>query len=86
VLLIGGGIGAGVYMLYNILIAVRKGRCITVVYGITAVLTILPAKNMIIKWGIMGASLNYLYSCSLLFIMFIVIMIYVVLTKSRQSI
>lgn len=86
VLLIGGGIGAGVYMLYNILIAIRKGRCITVVYGITAVLTILPAKNMIIKWGIMGASLNYLYSCSLLFIMFVAIMIYVVLTKSRQSI
>lgn len=36
VLLIGGGIGAEVYMLYNILIASRWGKCMLPVYSVTA--------------------------------------------------
>ena len=83
VLLIGGGIGSGVYMIYNILIAIRKGSCIIIVYAVAAVLTILPAKWMVGQWGIMGASLNYLYSCSALFIMFGVILLVVILQKKR---
>jgi O-antigen/teichoic acid export membrane protein len=78
ILLIGGGIGACVYMMYNILIAIRKGGCIILVYGIVAVLTILPAKWMIEKWNIMGAALNYLFSCSLLFLLFGSILTFVI--------
>ena len=85
VLLIGGTIGAGVYMMYNILIAIRKGGCIIVVYAITAFLTIFPAKLMVQKWGIMGASLNYLYSCSILFLLFGGILIFVILRKKGKK-
>ena len=85
VLLIGGTIGAGVYMMYNILIAIRKGGCIIVVYAITALLTILPSRLMVQKWGIMGAALNYLYSCSILFLMFGGILIFVILQKKRRE-
>ena len=83
VLLIGGGIGAEVYMIYNILIAIRKGGCILPVYALTALITILPAKAMVQKLGIMGASLNYLLSCSVLFIMFFAILICVILKKKK---
>ncbi len=85
VLLIGGTIGAGVYMMYNILIAIRKGGCIIIVYAITAVLTIFPAKFMVEKWGIMGACMNYLYSCSILFIIFSAILIYVILHHKKEN-
>lgn len=85
VLLIGGTVGAGVYMMYNILIAIRKGGCIIVVYAITALLTIFPAKLMVQKWGIMGASLNYLYSCSILFLLFGGILIFVILRKKGKK-
>ena len=85
VLLIGGTVGAGVYMMYNILIAIRKGGCIIVVYAITALLTIFPAKLMVQKWGIMGASLNYLYSCSILFLLFGGILLFVILRKKRKK-
>ncbi|MDD7729302.1 MAG: hypothetical protein PUK34_06795 [Clostridia bacterium] len=84
VLLVGGGISAEVYMLYNILIAIRKGNCLLVVYGITAVLTILPAKKMVQAWGVMGAALNYLLSCSILFVMFATILIYVVIRRKQE--
>lgn len=85
VLLIGGGISAEVYMLYNILIAIRKGSCITIVYGIAAVLTILPANFMVKKWGIMGACLNYLYSCSILFIIFISILLVIIVKNKTEK-
>lgn len=85
VLLIGGTVGAGVYMMYNILITIRKGGCIIVVYAITALLTIFPAKLMVQKWGIMGASLNYLYSCSILFLLFGGILLFVILRKKGKK-
>ena len=85
VLLIGGGIGAEVYMIYNILIAIRWGNCLLPVYSITAVITILAARSMVRQWGIMGAALNYLLSCSLLFILFAAILIFVILRKKSNK-
>lgn len=70
VLLIGGGISAGVYMLYNILIAIRHGGCIKIVYGIVAAVSIAVVRPMIAQGGMMGAALNYLLSCSLLLLSF----------------
>ncbi len=84
VLLVGGGIGATVYMMYNILIAIRKGKCIIAVYSITAIFTVLPARWMVKEGGIMGAAFNYLYSCSILFLLFAVILIYVVCNKKKK--
>ena len=85
VLLTGGGIGAEVYMIYNILIAIRWGKCMLPVYSITAVITIAAARAMVTQWGIMGASLNYLLSCSILFVLFTSILIYVILRKKHQN-
>ena len=85
VLLVGGGISAEVYMLYNILIATRWGKCLLPVYSITAVLTIAVARTMVKQWGIMGAALNYLLSCSILFILFTGILVFVILKKKGQK-
>ena len=71
-------------MMYNILIAIRKGECIIVVYAIAAVMTVIPARWMVKSWGIMGAALNYLYSCSILFVIFAVILITVVMKKKKK--
>ena len=84
VLLTGGGIGAEVYMIYNILIAIRWGKCMLPVYSITAIITIAAARAMVNQWGIMGASLNYLLSCSILFVLFASILVYVILKKKRE--
>lgn len=85
VLLAGGGIGAEVYMIYNILIAIRWGKCMLPVYSIAAVITIAAARAMVNQWGIMGAALNYLLSCSILFVLFASILIYVILKKKRKA-
>lgn len=84
VLLIGGGISAEVYMIYNILIAIRHGECLLPVYSVTAVLTILPARRMVSTWGVMGAALNYLLSCSILFILFSSILIFIILKQNGE--
>ena len=85
VLLIGGGISSEVYMLYNILIAIRWGKCLLPVYSITAVITILAAQAMVKQWGIMGAALNYVLSCSILFILFTTILIFAILKKKKET-
>ena len=85
VLLIGGGISAEVYMIYNILIAIRWGKCLLPVYSVTAVITIAAARIMVRQWGIMGAALNYVLSCSILFILFTGILIFVVSKKGKEK-
>ena len=85
VLLIGGGISAEVYMIYNILIAIRWGKCLLPVYSITAIITITAARILVQQWGIMGAALNYVLSCSILFVLFTLILVYVILRKKHQN-
>ena len=85
VLLVGGGISAEVYMLYNILIAIRWGKCLLPVYSITAVITIAVARIMVQQWGIMGAALNYLFSCFVLFVLFTSILIFAILRKKPDA-
>ena len=70
VLLIGGGICSCVYMLYNILIAIRHGGSIKTVYAIVAVASILVVNPMISRFGMMGAAMNYLFSGSMLLVIF----------------
>ena len=85
VLLIGGGISAEVYMIYNILIAIRWGKCLLPVYSITAIITIAAARILVQQWGIMGAALNYVLSCSILFVLFTLILVYVILRKNIRT-
>lgn len=83
VLLMGGGVGACVYMIYNILIAIRKGGSIKIVYGTVAILTIAVVRPMIDRYGMMGAALNYLFSCSMLFVIFVTILLIVCRKRSK---
>lgn len=84
-LLVGGGISAEVYMIYNILIAIRWGKCLLPVYSVTAVITILASRTMVKQWGIMGAALNYVFSCSILFVLFTTILIFAILKKKKET-
>ena len=84
-LLVGGGISAEVYMIYNILIAIRWGKCLLPVYSVTAVITILASRSMVKQWGIMGAALNYVLSCSILFVLFTTILIFAILKKKKET-
>ncbi len=77
VLLLGGGISSCVYMSYNILIAIRHGRSIKIVYTIVAVISILVVRPMINAFSMMGAALNYLLSATLLLVFFVAILLYI---------
>lgn len=85
ILLTGGGICSCVYMLYNILIAIRESKCIIFVYSIVAVITAAAAKVMVVKWGLTGAALNYLFSCTLLFVTFVIAFLIIIRKKIRNE-
>lgn len=85
VLLVGGGVSACVYMIYNILIAIRHGGSIKTVYGVVAVVSILIVKPMVVHFSMMGAALNYLVSQFLLLIIFSVILLSVLHKKNISS-
>lgn len=72
-LLLGGGINAAVYLTYNILIAIRYDKSIKLVYTFVALVCFAIVKPMIYQWGMLGASLNYLLSSTLLLTIFLVI-------------
>ena len=72
-------------MIYNILIAIRWGKCLLPVYSITAIITIAAARILVQQWGIMGAALNYVLSCSILFVLFTLILVYVILRKKTSE-
>ena len=72
-------------MIYNILIAIRWGKCLLPVYSVTAVITILASRTMVKQWGIMGAALNYVLSCSILFVLFTTILIFAILKKKKET-
>ncbi len=84
VLLAGGGIGAEVYMLYNILIAVRRDKWILPVYALTTLLTLLPTGWLVRRFAIMGACLSYFLSCSILCAFFTVILIHEFSRRKRE--
>ena len=43
------------------------------------------ARILVQQWGIMGAALNYVLSCSILFVLFTLILVYVILRKKHQN-
>ncbi len=83
-LLLGGGINAGVYLTYNILIAIRYDKSIKLVYTFVALLCLALVKSMILQWGMLGASLNYLLSSILLLTIFLVIFLRIQYKQSKK--
>ena len=62
VLLAGGGISAAVYLLYNLLIALRSVSGAKYVYVLTAAVTAAASVPMVRSLGIMGACVSYCLS------------------------
>ncbi len=75
ILLIGGGLSAEVYILYNILRAIRHEKLILPVYAFAAAITAIVVIPMIRLSGMLGACFNYLFSCSILFASFVIVLI-----------
>lgn len=84
VLLFGGGISASVYILYNLLIAIRHQKCIIFTYGCTAFAMTLEGFWLVKHNGMMGAVLGYLFSCFILEVIFLTILIFLI--HSRKGI
>ncbi len=85
VLLLGGGVGACVYMIYNILIAIRHGGSIKIVYAVTTAASICVVRPLVSRYGMMGAALNYLFAELMLLIIFSAILLYVFRKNNRPS-
>ena len=85
ILLIGGGVGACVYLFYNVLIAIRHGGSIKTVYAITAVISILTVTPLINRFSMMGAALSYLLTEVVLLAFFSVILLIIFIKKSKSK-
>jgi O-antigen/teichoic acid export membrane protein len=85
ILLFGGGISASVYILYNLLIAIRHEKCIIAVYGITAVLMTKIGFEMVKGGAMEGASWAYFISCLILYLIFVIILMILIRKKWRSQ-
>jgi len=85
VLLIGGGVGACVYLFYNVLIAIRHGGSIKTVYAVTAVISILTVTPLITHFSMMGAALSYLLTEVVLLVFFTVILLTIFIKKKKSE-
>ena len=70
ILLLGGSVSAFVYFTYNILIAIRFEKSIKITYGIVTIVCIIIINPLIEQFGMTGATINYLISQVLLFVIF----------------
>lgn len=85
ILLIGGGISASVYILYNLLIAIRHQTCIIITYGITAVVMTFFGYWLVQYRGMKGAAFGYLFSCLILCIVFLTILGYLIGKRYKEQ-
>ena len=83
-LLLGGGISAAAYFLYNVLIAIRHEKCIIFVYVLTAICMTIVGYVLVQMKGMIGAAITYVLSCTVLSCSFIVLLIYF-MCKRKQS-
>ncbi len=83
-LLLGGGISAAAYFLYNVLIAIRHEKCIIFVYVLTAICMTMAGYALVQLQGMIGAAIAYVLSCTVLSCSFIVLLIYFI-CKRKQS-
>lgn len=86
ILLSGGGFGAAVYFLYNILTSMRKQKIILLGYAIIAGMITLLAPILVKKASIRGAALSYLISIAILFIFFFISLIVTVFRKGSKNV
>lgn len=69
ILIISGGFSAGVYLLYNVLTAMRLQKTIIINYGIATVLITILGFVGVRYWAIRGATIAYLFTEIILFVL-----------------
>ena len=85
ILLIGGGLSASTYILYNLLIAIRHEKCIVITYGFIAVMMTGFIFLNVKKFGMFGAAIGYFMSCLSLCMVFATILIMLIKKKAKNS-
>lgn len=83
-LLLGGGFGATVWLLNNILTAMRKQRELLLGYLGVSIFSSIISPLLVQKIQILGASVTYLFSISLLSMFFLVLLFYFTKQKIKQ--
>ncbi|MFT8340691.1 MAG: oligosaccharide flippase family protein [Clostridium beijerinckii] len=76
ILLLGGGFGAGVYLLYNVLTSIRKQMSVLIGYLLVAIFATVFSPIFVHIDELYGASISYLTSNMMLFTIFLCILIY----------
>lgn len=86
VLMCGGGFGAAVYLLNNVLTSMRKQNAILAGYVLIAMVISMISPILVEKLNIYGASLSYLISIAGLFIFFFIVFITNSFLKMRRAV
>lgn len=84
-LLIGGGFGAGVYLLFNVLTAMRLQVSLLVGYTASALFITVICPVLVKNSNLMGASITCLLSTILLFIIFSITLISAIIRKNLKT-
>lgn len=80
-LLIGGGLGAVVYLLFNVLSSIRSQKMILVGYFVGAVAATFLSRLLIPNYRLAGAAVSYILSEFIILLIFIFVLIYRVYEK-----
>lgn len=81
VIMLAGGMSAGISFLYNLLVVTRKQICILFAYFPALLVALWIAKPLIMKYQIMGASLLYLISLSVIFFILLGLVAMIIIKK-----
>jgi len=84
-LLLGGGVSAATYFLYNVLIAIRHEKCIIIVYVATAICMTIAGYVLVHMRGMIGAAIAYVVSCAVLSSCFLLLLVYFICKRSETS-
>lgn len=82
-LLIGGGFGACVYLLFNVLTAMRRQVSLLIGYSLVALMVSFLSPILVEKFNIMGASISCFISSILLFIILTQMLLFGLIRKRR---
>lgn len=85
VVLLGGGFNALCVLLYYMITVMRKQKYVLIGYAGSTVAAWLLGDRMVAAHGLMGASLTYLLSVALLFLLFLMIFMGILFTKRKKE-
>lgn len=84
-IMLGATFNACVYILFNILISLRKLRLQTIIYALVAIFSYITAQVFVSNFSISGACYSYILSMFILLIAYSLLMIYTIKNLSRKN-